>query len=235
MPESTPIPLPVPPRLASWNKTGDPDQVRLSEYLAVADALLRSRYDLAGPMALRLDVGLPRNARLLDQRDLDNYLLPLAAQVRRSIPGELACVWGTKQHSATSLVRLEPAVPAVTGPPSGWCHALRTDAPGASPRFKEQIRDQVSQAESLPPGPVRMQLSFVVGPTRSWLNLWKPVIDGLGKILGHAAGPDSWSPLDGRIVDLGLHCRVEPAIGNEVLIAIAAEPASAVKSTVGTL
>jgi hypothetical protein len=36
-----------------------------------------------------------------------------------------------------------------------------------------------------------------------------------------AAARDSRAPLDGRIVDLGLHCRVDPMMGNDVLIAIA--------------
>jgi len=227
-PGSTPISLPTPPRLASWNKADDPGQLRLGEYLAVADDLLRPRYEqLTGLLALRMDVGLPRHAGLLDQRDLDNYLLPLATKVRRSAPGELVCVWGTKQHSAKSFVRIERAIPTVTVPPSGWCYIIRTDASSVSSTFKKQIRDQLGDANPLPPGPVLMQLSFAVGPARNWLNLWKPVIDALGKILGHAADPDSWSPLDGRIVDLGLHCRVEPAMGNGVLIAIAAEPVRA--------
>src|SRR5260221_2630900 len=39
MPASQPLRLPVPPRLASWNKAGDPDQVRLAEYLDEADEL----------------------------------------------------------------------------------------------------------------------------------------------------------------------------------------------------
>jgi hypothetical protein len=89
-PGSTPISLPTPPRLASWNKPDDPDQLRLSEYLAIADDLLRPHYEqLTGPLALRMDVGLPRHAGLLDQRDLDNYLLPLATKVRRSTLCEL--------------------------------------------------------------------------------------------------------------------------------------------------
>jgi hypothetical protein len=75
MPRSAPIALSLPPRLASWNKADNPDQVRLSEYLAVADNLLRPRYEqLTGLLALRLDVGLPADAGLLDKRDLDNYL-----------------------------------------------------------------------------------------------------------------------------------------------------------------
>ena len=198
--------------------------MRLGEYLAAADAVLGPRYQqLTGLLALRLDVGLPRHAGLLDQRDLDNYLLPLATLVRRNAPGELASVWGIKQHSARSFVRIETAIPAATAPPAGWRYMVQTDASSQSPAFKEQIRDQLGDADPLPPGPVRMQMSFTVGPGRNWLNLWKPAIDALGKILGHAAAPDSWSPLDGRIVDLGLHCRVDPGMGYGVLIAIAAE------------
>ena len=82
-------------------------------------------------------------------------------------------------------------------------------------------RDQNPPRE-LPQGPVRMQLCFTVGPTRNWLNLWKPTIDAMGQILGHASAARSWSPLNGRMVDLGLHCRVKPSVGNDVIIAIAA-------------
>jgi hypothetical protein len=64
MPASPPLQLPVPPRLASWNRAGDPDQVWVAGYLDAAEALLRPRLDqLSGPLALRLDVGLPGSAR----------------------------------------------------------------------------------------------------------------------------------------------------------------------------
>src|SRR5258708_6521877 len=53
MPASLPLRLPVPARLASWNKAGDLDQVRLAEYLATADELLRPHYErLHPPLAL---------------------------------------------------------------------------------------------------------------------------------------------------------------------------------------
>jgi hypothetical protein len=222
MPSSQPLRLPVPPRLASWNKAGDPDQVRLAGYLDAAENLLSPyREQLRGLLALRLDVGLPRSAALLDERDLDNYLLPLAARLSRVGPGTLACVWGTKQHSDSSLVRIEHALPAPAVPPPGCCYTVRTSASSQSPAFKEQIRAQLSAARPVPPGPVRMQLGFTVGPRRNWLNLWKPVIDALGQILGRAPGAGPWSPLDGRIVDLGLHCRVKPSIANDVIIDIA--------------
>jgi hypothetical protein len=224
MPDSQPLQLPVPPRLASWNKADDPDQLRLAEYLAAADELLRPHYQrLSGPLALRLDVGLPQAADLLDQRDLDNYLYPLAARVSRGITGVLACAWGTKQHSASSFVRIEQAVPAPVKPPFDRCYTVRTNASSQSAVFKEQIRDQLSTATPAPPGPVRMQLSFTIGPGRNWMNLWKQTIDALGQILGHSPTAATWAPMDGRIVDLGLHRRVDPAMGNDVLIVIAAQ------------
>jgi hypothetical protein len=99
----------------------------------------------------------------------------------------------------------------------------RTTASSQTHVFKEQIRDQLSSASALPPGPIRMQVSFVVGSGRNWMSLWKPTIDSLGQILGRdpAAGP--WAPLDGRIIELGLHCSVDPNIGHDVFIAIAVE------------
>jgi hypothetical protein len=226
MPGSQPLRLPVPPRLASWNRAGEADQVRLAGYLDGAEALLRPRLEqLSGPLALRLDVVLPGSAALLDQRDLDNYLLPLAARLRQVGTGTVACVWGTKQHAGNSLVRIERAVPAAA-PPPGHQYIIRTSASSQSTAFKDQIRAQLSGASPIPPGPVRMQLGFTVGTTRNWLNLWKPTIDALGQILGRAPAAGPWSPLDGRIVDLGLHCRVNLSMGNDVLIAIAATSAT---------
>lgn len=223
MPGGQPLRLPVSPRLASWNRAGDQDQVRLAGYLDAAEALLRPRIEqLNGPLALRLDVGLPGPAALLDQRDLDNYLLPLATRLSRVGTGTLACVWGTKQHAGSSQVRIERAVPAATAPPPGHRYTVRISASSQSAAFKEQIREQLNGASPIPAGPVRMQLCFTVGPTRNWLNLWKPTIDSLGQILGHGPNAGPWSPLDGRIVDLGLHCRVNPSLVNDVLIAIAA-------------
>lgn len=221
-PSSPPLRLPASPRLASWNKTGDPDQERLARYLDAADELLRQHYErLTGPLALRLDVGLPQGAGLLDQRDLDNYLLPLAARVSRSVGAGLACVWGTKQIAPESYVRIEQAIPVSAAPSSDCSYTVRTSASAQSTAFKEQIRAQLAAASQLSPGPVQLQLCFTVSPRRNWLNLWKPAIDALGQFLGHAPGGRPWSPLDGRVTDLGLHCQLDPAMGNDVLITIA--------------
>jgi hypothetical protein len=221
MPAGQPIRLPVPPRLASWNKASDPDQTRLAEYLDLSEALLQPRLaQLSGPLALRLDVGLPSTAALLDERDLDDYLFPLATRLGRS-GADLACVWGTKQHSGTSLIRIERAVR--TGPSSfEYCRAVHTTASAESSAFKEQIREKLGPVSPIPLGPLRMHLCFTVGPRRNWLNLWKPTIDALGPILGQASPARPWSPLDGRIVDLGLHRRVDAALGHDVIIVVAA-------------
>ena len=222
-PSSPPRELPVPPQFASWDHNDHPRQKRLRQYLEVADERLRPHYQrLTGPLALRLDVGLPRDHDLLDQRDLDNFLYPLAQQISGNIRGRLVCVWGTKQHANRSFVRIEEAVPALTGTEFDYCHTVRTTASLQSPAFKKQIRDQVSATQPLPDGPVWMLLSFTVGKRWNWLSAWKPCIDALGQILGHSSPAKTWSPLDGRIVDLGLHCRVDAAVGNDVLITIAA-------------
>jgi len=41
-------------------------------------------------------------------------------------------------------------------------------------------------------------------------------------MLGREPGASEWNPRDGRITDLGLHCTVDPAVGDQVTIAIRA-------------
>ena len=73
IPAGPAVQLDVEPRLASWNRVGNPDQMKLEAFLAATEQLLRPRYEqLTGQLALRLDIGLPPATRLLDQRDLDN-------------------------------------------------------------------------------------------------------------------------------------------------------------------
>ena len=74
---------------------------------------------------------------------------------------------------------------------------------------------------------MQLQLSFVVGPQRNWLTLWKPTIDALDPLLGRTRDDRDWHPQDGRITDLGLHMAVDPSLGHDVLVSIAAAPAAA--------
>jgi hypothetical protein len=211
------------PLLASWNASGHPDQVLLRAYLRTVESQLAESLQRAvGPQSLRLDVGLPHGAPLLENRDLDNYLYPLAAHLQKATGVTLTSVLGTKGHAGNSFTALENSRPAE--PPDDVI-TVRTTASATTKAYKEQIRDQLGHARELPAGPVDLGVAFVVGPRRNWLNLWKPTIDALGALLG-IDGARPWHPRDGRITRLALHCTVDPAMGYDVGIAIHARPAA---------
>jgi hypothetical protein len=86
--------------------------VKLKAFLAATEQILRLWCEqLTGPRAIRLDIGLPPATPLLDQRDLDNYLFPLAVRIGKTTGTRLVSVWGTKQRSDASFARIESAVP----------------------------------------------------------------------------------------------------------------------------
>lgn len=221
-PEGEKHQLRVAPRLASWNKANDRDQVGMRAYLDDTKELLAdSRVN--GPWALRLDVGLRPDQDLLDKRDLDNYAHPLASRLKDD-PG-LVSVWCTKQYGEHSFGRIEAA--REMPPPSDVLVATPTasyDRPGGA--YKKQIQAALAGVTELPEGAVRIQLAFVVGFTMNWLNLWKPTIDALEPLLGRdpsANGP--WCPRDGRITELGMHVTVDLTARYGVSIGIAAASA----------
>jgi hypothetical protein len=79
MPSGERLTLDLVPRLESWNARDHPDQVRLREFVAHVRELVDPVADgLDGPLALQLDVGLDDRIDPLWQRDLDNYLFPIA-------------------------------------------------------------------------------------------------------------------------------------------------------------
>jgi hypothetical protein len=216
-PETAPQFLRRTPRLASWNKTTHPDQIRLREYLDDTESLLATSMPCA-PWALRLDVGLPAGRDLIDMADLDNYAFPLARHVGNN---QLVSVWCTKRHSKTSTVRA--AVARETLAPEDAI-TVRTSGSAGTTAYKEQVRAGVSAAEEIPGGAVRLQISYAVGPRRNWLNLWKPTIDALDPLLGRTRETRDWHPRDGRITELGLHLSIDSDLGNDVVMSIAAEP-----------
>jgi hypothetical protein len=221
-PEAWLIPLRVQPRLASWDSAGTPGQVRLEEFLQHAEALVRPALGtFGGPAALRLDVGLAPAVDLLATNDLDNYVFPLATRLGKSCHIEFVSVWCSKHHAEMSHIAIADPVPVEGSSVPGRWLQVTTTASGTSPAFKRQIQDQLAAETELPDGPVSLQLSFVIGSRRSWPNLWKPTIDALGPLLGFADPRRQWHPRDGRIVELGMHCRVDPMLGNDVHIAIA--------------
>lgn len=217
-PETAPLKLRVDPRLASWDKAETLAQKRLREYLDDTEELLTgSRVE--GPWALRLDVGLADTRDLLDAADLDNFAYPLAERLQNS---GLVSVWCTKQHSEQSSVRIDVARELPS--PSTGVLIAKTTASATTVAYKEQIRAAVEHATALPEGPVRLELAFVVGPARQWLNLWKPTIDSLDPFLGRTHPDRAWHPRDGRITELGMHVTVDPTARNEVIVGILASP-----------
>lgn len=64
-----------------------------------------------------------------------------------------------------------------------------------------------------------------MGSGTKWWNLWKPTIDALDRLLGRDPKGRDWHPLDGRITERGMHLTVDPALGYQVVIGIAAAPA----------
>ncbi|MEZ0358905.1 hypothetical protein [Mycobacterium sp. SA01] len=215
-PENEPLALRVAPRLASWNKADDPDQVRLRAYLDDTEALL-SEARIDGEWALWLDVGLPPDRNLLGMSDLDNFAYPLAYHLRDP---RLVSVWCTKQYGERSFVRIEEAREVER--PATEVLVAKTNASATTIAYKEQIHTAVADATELPEGPIRLELSFVVGRRRNWVNLWKQTIDSLDPILGRTNPDRAWHPRDGRITELGMHVTVDPAAGNEIVVGIVA-------------
>lgn len=218
------ITLRAAPRLANWNRAGDSGEARLTRALSYSDEAVDPRLAACdGPVALRFDVGLARAVRLLDERDLDNYLLPLTAYLAERSPHPIVSVWGCKRYAEETTLRIEPARPRPEQEPEV---TLRATVTGAREAFKaglrEQVHEQLTGRPALPEGPVVLELAFVVGPQRSWLDLWWSTLDGLGPLLGHAPSEPQWHPRDGRVVDLGLHVEVDPELGDDVLIGLRA-------------
>ncbi len=223
-PEGDGLTLRKPPRLASWNKSTDPDQVRLREYLEDTAELLAPAMVASGPWALLLEVGLPNGRDLVDMADLDNYAFPLASRLRTA---DLVSVWCSKWHAGRSRVLVAPAH-ETPGPSDTY--TVRTTASAQTTAYKEQVRSAVVGAAAIPAGAVQLQLAFAVGPKRNWLTLWKPTIDALDPLLGRTREDRDWHPQDGRITDLGLHVTVDPLLGHDVLVSIAAAAAATGKA-----
>jgi hypothetical protein len=104
-------------------------------------------------------------------------------------------------------------------------YAVRATASYETKAYKEQVRAAVGKASELPGGPVWLQLSFVVGRRRNWLNLWKPTIDASDPLLGRTREERDWHPKDGRIIKLALHLTTDPGLENDVMVTLAGGPA----------
>ena len=89
MPEGRRSRLELSPRLESWERSAHPDQVRLRAFVAHVRQLIDPvAEDIHGPLAFKLDVGLVEATDPLWERDLDNYLFPIARDLP---PGTSRC------------------------------------------------------------------------------------------------------------------------------------------------
>lgn len=73
--------LALAPVLETWNRSGDPAQMRMKRYLehVVSEA---SAFMVDGiPLALDLTVEAPQGQPLTDEHELDNYLKPVVAKL----------------------------------------------------------------------------------------------------------------------------------------------------------
>lgn len=205
------------PCLASWDVAGSPGQVRLASFLDHVDDLAVPTFAAVpeGRLAVELVVGLRHDASLTEGgRDLDNFLYPVAHRLGAK---RLAAVFGRKTHddpSSLALARAEPASPP--GPP---LFEARISGSYDKKQWKTDLRGRLLEAKLAPiaPGPVVMDIAVVTGPGRNWTNLWKPLVDSLGPLLGDDP-VRPFHPYDDRITSLGFHHNVDPVLGHDVLI-----------------
>jgi hypothetical protein len=204
----------VKPQLASWDRAGHPSQVKLGRFLVHVDAItgpVLAR--VSGRVAAELIVGFSDDVSLIDGgHDLDNYLFPVAQRLR---PERVAAIFGRKIHGPSSLA-VGPAQPdtARTAP------QFSTRMAGSYERgqWKQTLHDRLAlQAATIDPGPAGLTIALTTGPGRNWANLWKPLIDAFGPVLGEDP-TRPFHPHDDRIVSLGLHHTIDTGIAHDVII-----------------
>jgi hypothetical protein len=210
-----PVRLDVEPQLASWDRAGSTGQVKLGHFLNHAEAMAAPMMAAVdGPLAVELTVGLPGQLPLTGGgRDLDNYLFPLA---QRLGPARIAAMFGRKVHGESFLAvgqakpdRVE-SLPQFSGQIAGsYVHT----------EWKMTVHDQILQTQGAVPaaGPISLTIDITTGPGRNWANIWKPLIDAFGPVLGE--DPEQpFHPNDDRITTLGLHHHVNTGIGHDTII-----------------
>ncbi|HET8684383.1 MAG TPA: hypothetical protein VFM54_21290 [Micromonosporaceae bacterium] len=210
-----PEPLTVPPQLASWDRAGHPSQVRLAEFLThVETVAARQVAGVEGRLAMELVVGLPEGTSLATGgRDLDNYLYPVAQRLGAI---RLAAAFGRKTHGPSSL-----AIGPVQPDPDAVAARFVTRMAGSYERdeWKQALHDRLLQqyTTAVASGPLKMVLALTTGGQRNWANLWKPLVDAFGPVLGE---DPHWQfhPNDDRIVDLAMHHSVDAALGHDVVV-----------------
>lgn len=226
-PAGEPNRVQVPLVLPQFDRMDPSLQSRIDRFLDDSEKLVSS--DLAalcGSTALLLNVGLPSSRPLLQQPDLDRYAFLLSERLKQISGKQFASVWCTKRHSEISTISVGSAAP-VQSSSFGQTATLMTRRSYAKDQFKSEIRDAVADLTPIEDGPVALHISYVTGFPRTWANLWRPTIEGLGGLLGMCNPSKPWDVDAGRIVQLALHHRTEgPSLRHSVQITVTAEPIS---------
>jgi hypothetical protein len=127
----------------------------------------------------------------------------------------VAAIFGRKIHGPSSLA-VGPAQPDTAGATPQF--SARMTGSYERKRWKQQLHDQLAvQAGAIDPGPAGLTIALTTGPGRNWANLWKPLIDAFGPVLGEDP-TRPFHPHDDRIVSLGLHHTIHTGIAHEVII-----------------
>jgi hypothetical protein len=196
------VALGVRPQLASWDIAGSPGQGKLGDFLDHAEAAAAPMMAAVdGPLAVELTVGLTGELSLTSGgRDLDDYIFALAQRLGSA---RIAAMFGQKVHGPSFL--------AVGRAQSD--HKLVTPAVLRSGRrflCPQRMEDHPSRTASANParsprsGAYRHDHQYYHWPGRNRANVWKPLIDAFGPVLGENL-ERPFHPNDDRITSLGLH------------------------------
>lgn len=205
------------PRLASWNKSTDPAQTALGQYLDDLMQRIGTLPPTDAPLALQLDVDVEQPGRLLHQYDVENFLMPMFG-AKRLPPSRFVLVAGRKHVGGGSKLTVSLATPAAT--PCAAPFFIRAGAGSQTLAWKTRILTAIeATAKPLPAGPASARFAFRCASKRNWTGLWKPTGDALGPLLG-LEGQNRFGPCDGRIVELELHRFDDDALGHDVDVGV---------------
>jgi hypothetical protein len=203
------------PRLASWNRSDHPDQIRLREYLRDLSVEL-------GPLTAMQPLFLMwKNRDVWSVITISTTISP----GRRSLGSAPVPVRRSGQAvGGGSDLRIGLAVPLLSAAISAECEhfSCAAGAGAQEKRWKEGVRSALMQAgaQQLPAGLVEARVAWRCSARRNWVWLWKPTIDAMGPILGQADPRNPYHPNDDRIVRLCLHVFYDETIAHAVDVAM---------------
>jgi hypothetical protein len=210
----------IQPLLASWDSASDPAQIRLQAYLDEVEAALRPRLNGQNPHYLSMEISLPGQINLLKHHDLENYLTPLAHQLRDR---NMRLASAVKRIGGQSRISVGTVAP-LNLPPGEWRH-LSTYCTGSYEKkeWKDGLRNSLlsQKVEATGTGPLEMYTAWRCdADRRNWINLWKPSGDALGPIVGEPDPSRPFNPADDRIVSLDLHLTDDDRVGYDVEVGV---------------